>query len=111
MGRSLPDTACLGEGPFKLKVPQHSTTKARLFAELTRKGKVEAAARLFTEEKHASMLPLDQVIGGKSVHEILREKHPLTHSDTLPTPLVANPIPIHPEIFAAINGLAILSQH
>ena len=60
-----------------------------------------------------SMLPLDQVIGGKSVNEIPREKRPLAHPlpDTWPTPLVSNPIPMHLEIFAAINGLTNLSQN
>ena len=70
------------------RAPLQSTAKARRFAELIMMGKVKAATRLITEESCAGMLPLDQVIEGRMVSEILHEKHPPARpsSTTLPPP-------------------------
>ena len=92
------------------KAPLQSTAKARRFAELIMMGKVKAATRLITEESHAGMLPLDQVIEDRTVRDILHEKHPPARplSTTLPPPTMLNPIPTHPGLFDEISGLTIL---
>ena len=91
-------------------VSQHSKPTSRRFAELMMSGKVKAATRLIMEENHSSRLPLIHVIEGKSVRDILQEKHPPPRQVdiTTVTPPMMNPIPSHPALFDEIDGLTIL---
>ena len=93
-------------------VPQHSKPTSRRFAELMMSGKVKAATRLIMEENHSSRLPLNHVIEGKSVRDILQEKHPppCQVDITTVTPPMMNLIPSHPALFDEIDGLTILKS-
>ena len=80
------------------RAPLQSTAKATCFAEVIMMGKVKATTHLITEESHVGMLPLDQVIEGRTVHDIVHEKHPAAcpSSTTLPPPTMLNPNSTHP---------------
>ena len=74
------------------------------------KGKLRAASRLIMDNI-ATPLPLDQSINGKTVHDILLEKHPaarLVH----PTALLDKDFEpshiFHPTIFDELDGVSIL---
>ena len=55
---------------------QQRKGRARRFADLMMMGncKVRAATRLISKENQAGMLPLNETIGDKTVHDILHEK-------------------------------------
>ena len=92
-------------------IPQQSKPIARKFAELMMSGKVKAASRLITEENHSSVLPLNHVVEGKTVRDILRDKH---HAPSRPidaamiTPVTQDPTQSHAVLFDEIDGLSIL---
>ena len=57
----------------------------RAVSKLVLQGKITAASRLLTERSKGGVLSLDELTGGKSVKEVLLEKHPA------PAPLVSGP--------------------
>ena len=88
-----------------------SDTMARKFAELMMKGKVKKACRLMTKDGSYAPLPLNQMIDGRSVHDILHEKHPHArplHTSALLQQELESQAPFHPLIFEEIDGLCIL---
>jgi hypothetical protein len=89
---------------------QQSKPIARKFAELMMSGKVKAATRLITEENHSSVLPLNHVVEGKTVRDILRDKHPPSRpiDAAMITPVTQDPTPSHAVLFDEIDGLSIL---
>ena len=71
------------------------------------KGKVKGASRLLSTDSGAMILPQDQMIDGKPVRDVLREKHPTA---LLQQEGEARAPPHHPMMFDEINGLCILKS-
>ena len=49
---------------------------ASVFARLIMQGKVNSALRYLSDNQDVGLLSLDEQVGGESVHDILRAKHP-----------------------------------
>ena len=87
-------------------------SQLRKFAEFViMSGKVKAATHLITEENHSCVLPLNHVVEGKTVLDILQDK---PHPPSCPidavmiTPPTLDPTPSHVVLFDKIDGLSIL---
>ena len=78
------------QGPLKGRRPpvdlNSNANKARKFAKLMMEGKIRAALRLLSTESQSGPMRLDDIVdeSGKSVRDVLEEKHP-------------DPQPIHPD--------------
>ena len=77
---------------------------ARRFAKLVHEGKVGSSLRMLSDDTAKGVHMLDTEINGKSVREILSDKHPpaepIQNSAVMPG---EPPAPPHPTYFAAIN--------
>ena len=89
------------------RIERRSSVHARKVVELAMKGKVKGASRLLSTDSGAMILPQDQMIDGKPVRDVLREKHPTA---LLQQEGEATAPPHHPMMFDEINGLCILKS-
>ena len=69
-------------------------------------GKVSAAIGFHSDKKTRGVLPLNEVIHGKTVPSILKEKHPKakTANTNYITDVIEDTMPYHPSIFEQINA-------
>ena len=92
---------------------QNSKPISRKFAELMMVGKVKTAVRMLTRDNQSvGTLPLNKDIDGKSVRDILREKHPPAQAlnpEAVFPPASPSTIP-HSVIFDEIDGISILKS-
>ena len=72
---------------------------------LLRTGKISAAIGCLSNKKIKGLLPLNEVIEGKTVFSILKEKHPQakTANTNYITEVSEDTMPYHPSIFEQIN--------
>ena len=84
----------------------HNPRLAKTFASLMMRGKVHSTLRVTSQDSPAGILSLGQVIEGKTVGEILKEKHPPGQpaSPSALLPPEDNSTDTHPVLFDMING-------
>ena len=80
------------------RIERRSSVHARKVVELAMKGKVKGASRLLSTDSGAMILPQDQMIDGKPVRDVLREKHPVAR-------------PLHPTALLQQEGEARAPPH
>ena len=75
--------------------------EAKHFDKLMNTGKISAAIGCLLDKKTKRVLPLNEVIEGKTVLSILKEKHPpaKTANTNYITELIEDTMPYHPSIF------------
>ena len=80
--------------------------EAKQFDKLMSTGKISAAIGCLSDKKTQKVLPLNEVIEGKTVLNILKEKHPpaKTANTNYITELNDDTMPYHPSIFEQINA-------
>ena len=82
---------------------------SRSFANLVHHGRTRAALRLLDEESRGGVLALDQEVNGKTVRELLKEKHP--QAEIPPTDALTAPsnqqTQYHPVIFQKVTPAVI----
>lgn len=86
---------------------------AKTFASLMLRGKVRAALRLLSQHGSAGVLDLDKLIEGKTVREILMEKHPPAQPvtpGTLLSPTAHRGNETHPVLLDRIDGELVRSM-
>ena len=81
-------------------------TEAQQFNKLMNTGKISSAIAKLTDTSKG-VLSLDEMVKGKTVEQILIEKHPPSKpiDENYITPVSNKTIPFHPSIFDQINGL------
>ena len=80
---------------------------ASAFARLIMQGKVNSALRYLSDNQDVGLLSLDEQVGGESVRNILRAKHPTpreVQAEALIGPNVLTEPDVHPILFERITG-------
>ena len=88
------------------KLTNDNEKVARTFASLMMRGKLRAALRLVSDQGTACILRLEDEIDGKSVRDLLKEKHPAAQA-ACPATLLSpadNIADTHPVLFERIDG-------
>ena len=93
------------------RTPNDSGNISSSFSKLMLQGKVHAALRLLSDHENGFPLPLDRVVGSKSVRETLLDKHPRGRPLDLRAvaPPVSSAFDPHPVYFDRITGSLIHS--
>ena len=80
--------------------------KGKQFVKIMSTGKISAVISCLSDNKIKGALPLNEVIEGKTVLSILKEKHPQakTANTNYITEVSEHTMPYHPSIFEQINA-------
>ena len=108
-GRTIQTFLCENRGRYQESEENRS---AKIFANLMTNGRVPAAIRMLSDQKNAGVLSLEADAGsGKSVREVLKEKHPQ------PRPVAEEALlsieskeDVHPVLYESVNGELIRSM-
>ena len=74
------------------------------FGTLMSTGKISAAIGCLSDKKTKGVIPLKEVIEGKTILSILKEKHPQAKAVNYVTEVNEDTMPYHPYIFEQINA-------